>query len=75
VTIVAAGAADLSRYVEIAREAQARLRARNLTQWVPAAHDDYRSTVEQQLASTPQRLWMASRQPVGLIGAPPRSVP
>ena len=48
-TIVPAETADLIPYVEIAREAQAHLRALGLTQWVPAAHDDYRSTVEAQL--------------------------
>ncbi len=49
-TIVTAHASDLTRYVEIAREAQAHLRALGLSQWVPAAHDDYRLTLEQQLA-------------------------
>jgi GNAT superfamily N-acetyltransferase len=49
VTIVPAETADLSHYVEIARGAQAHLRALGLTQWVPAAHDDYRSIVEAQL--------------------------
>jgi hypothetical protein len=50
VTIVSADAGDLDRYVTTARDAQAHLRALGLTQWVPAAHDDYRSTLAQQLA-------------------------
>jgi GNAT superfamily N-acetyltransferase len=50
VTILSARSADLDRYVEIAREAQAHLRALALGQWVPAAHDDYRPTLASQLA-------------------------
>jgi GNAT superfamily N-acetyltransferase len=45
-----ARADDVAVYVGFAEAAQAMLRARGLTQWVPAAHADYRRAVEAQQA-------------------------
>ena len=42
---------DVAVYVAFAEAAQAMLRARGLAQWVPAAHGDYRRTIEVQQAA------------------------
>ena len=42
---------DIAVYVRFAEAAQAMLRERGLAQWVPAAHADYRRTIETQQAS------------------------
>jgi GNAT superfamily N-acetyltransferase len=41
---------DLSAYVAMAKEAQSLVRARNLTQWVPAAHENYMSELRTKFA-------------------------
>ena len=41
----------IDRYVAFARDAQARLRARGLRQWVPAAHDAHRPQVDLLVAA------------------------
>jgi GNAT superfamily N-acetyltransferase len=45
-----AQADEMVDYVAFAEAAQSMLRARGLAQWVPAAHSEYRSTIEAQQA-------------------------